>query len=546
MVVEVQPSADRGNSSPVRVSVIIPVFNAMPYLVTLMDSLVAQDLPDDAYEIIAVNDGSTDGSPATLDGYAASCTNVRVFHQDNSGWPGQPRNAGFNAARGRYVFFADADDVLGVEALRRMADFADEHDSDLVVPKMVGLGGRVVAPDVYVKTAIDADLEVVLTTLSPQKLFRRSMLLDADIRFPEGKIRLEDGMMLARAYFTARRVSILADYDYYFLRAREDGNNISAGALDPAGYTWSIGEVARLIRANDPDPDRADAIVLDLYRRKCLKMYEPERFARMSGARRDAWMAQHQGLMADHIPVELESHLNYPFKQRSELLRANDKPGLLTLGKVERGSVFARVVSARWTLTSLVLELQLERRQPPHGQSDLFLQLHDRDSESRVEIPMTDRDHSHDDPHDRSALWSEVLTISSSTVRVPRKLLKRTSAVLIDVYVRGESELGTKPTRVLVPEGSKVPPARRSVKPYGTNAGNFSIRVGRSKLPMRPAPQSGSVIATERLAAETTALSEAVTMLACIPTPQTVSPATSHSTYAAASESPPVDSACSE
>lgn len=474
-----RPPANHDRVGNVRLSVIIPVFNAMPYLVELMDSLIAQDLADEDYEIIVVDDGSTDEGPATLDNYALRCSNVRVIHQGNSGWPGLPRNVGLGAARGRYVFFADADDMLGAEALRRLADFADEHDSDIVVPKMVGLGGRVVLPEVYVKTAVDADLELVLTTLSPQKLFRRSMLLDADIRFPEGKIRLEDGMMLARSYFTARRVSILADYDYYFLRARDDGNNISAGALDPAGYTWSIGEVGRLILQNDPDPERAAAIVLDLYKRKCLKMYEPQRFARMSDTHRDAWMTHHQALMADHIPVELESRLNYPFKQRSELLRANDKPGLLTLGKVERGSVFARLSSARWTLTSLVLELQLERRQPPDGQAQLFLQLHDRESESRVEIAMTDRDPSRNDPYHRPAVWSELLTFSSSTVRVPRKLLKRRSPVIMDVYVRGESELGTGPTRVLVPESSDLPPARRSVKPYGTIAGNFSIRVGR-------------------------------------------------------------------
>ena len=155
----------------------------------------------------------------------------------------------------------------------------------------------------------DADLEKVLQTLTPQKLIRRSMLVDHDIRFPEEKVRLEDGMMLTRAYYAAARVSALGDYDYYYIRTRDDGQNISQGRLDPPGYTWSIGEVSRLVKEHDPDPARADRIVLDLYRRKCLKMYGPVRFAKMQDIHRDQWLHEHAKYIATYIPPELEAEL---------------------------------------------------------------------------------------------------------------------------------------------------------------------------------------------------------------------------------------------
>ena len=180
-------------------------------------------------------------------------------------------------------------------------------------------------------------MERVLETLSPQKLFRRSMLVDHDIRFPEEKVRLEDGMMLTRAYYAATRVSTLGDYDYYFIRARDDGQNISQGRLDPPGYTWSIGEVSRLVKEHDPDPARADRIVLDLYRRKCLKMYGPVRFGKMQNIHRDQWLHEHAKHIATYIPPELEAELSPPFRQRSERVRAGDKEGLLLLGRIEQG-----------------------------------------------------------------------------------------------------------------------------------------------------------------------------------------------------------------
>src|SRR6476660_3354138 len=121
-----------------RVSVVVPVFNPGQHIDALIDSLKTQKLTQDQFEIIFSDDGSTDDTPARLDRLAAEQTNVVVLHEANSGWPGRPRNLGMDVARGGYVFFADQDDWLGVEARARMCDFADANCSDVLVPRYAG------------------------------------------------------------------------------------------------------------------------------------------------------------------------------------------------------------------------------------------------------------------------------------------------------------------------------------------------------------------------------------------------------------------------
>jgi len=102
-------------------SIIIPVYNSAPYLRECLDSLFAQDLPGDECEIVAVNDGSPDGSPAILREYALKHPGrFVIINQANAG-PGPARNAGFAASRGDCVWFADADDAIPRGALAAVA-----------------------------------------------------------------------------------------------------------------------------------------------------------------------------------------------------------------------------------------------------------------------------------------------------------------------------------------------------------------------------------------------------------------------------------------
>lgn len=91
----------------IKLSFIVPVYNVAPYLRKCMDSLLAQDYDD--YEIILVDDGSTDNSPQICDEYAEKGSPIRVIHQANAGLSAA-RNAGIKAAEGKYLCFVDSDD----------------------------------------------------------------------------------------------------------------------------------------------------------------------------------------------------------------------------------------------------------------------------------------------------------------------------------------------------------------------------------------------------------------------------------------------------
>lgn len=326
------------------VSVVVPVYNALPDLRLCLASALGQDLGAKRYEVLAVDDGSTDGSGEVLDEYAERHPGLlRVIHQENSGWPGRPRNVGIEASRGRYVFFLDADDELGRQSLRRQVAFAEEHGCDVVVPRLVGIGDRFVHSGVWERTEVDADRALVFKTLTPHKLFRRAFLDEHELRFPEGKVALEDGIVLARAYFCARRVSILADYDHYRLHLRSGGGNISMARKPPAEFTDSVRQILASVRELAPDPTIADAIVLDVLSRKSLKYLGPDRFPNYRDSTRAEWVEHISDLVRTSVPVQSESTL--PMEKR--LLSAAVRTGSVDTVLGVSLAVGARGVPAR-------------------------------------------------------------------------------------------------------------------------------------------------------------------------------------------------------
>lgn len=237
-----------------KVSVVVPVYNPGRYLSDLVDSLAAQTLPTGEFEVIYVDDGSTDGTSDVLDRIADRTPNARVIHIPNSGWPGRPRNVGIDAALGDYVFLSDHDDRLDPSALERITGFADEHGSDVVIGRIVGVGRR--APtQIFARTVVDAqdDPGLLMTSLTPQKLFRRAFLAEQGIRFPEGRRRLEDHVFVTAAYLRAKRVSIYADHPVYYFVIRDDGGNASRRPIEWLGYFANAAESIALVDAEARD-----------------------------------------------------------------------------------------------------------------------------------------------------------------------------------------------------------------------------------------------------------------------------------------------------
>jgi hypothetical protein len=209
------------------ITVIIPVYDCRAVLGETLDSVFGQSLPAGRIEVIAVDDGSTDGSAELLDELARVHDRLVVVHQPNSGGPGAPRNRGLERASGEFVFFLDADDRLGPEALERMAAMAERNGTDIVLGKYVGVGGRRV-PQVFERTierthVLDPDCDLFpRMSMAALQLFRRSLVERAGLRFTEGLLAHEDHLFTTGAYLQAGGLSVLADYDCYYWTARAD------------------------------------------------------------------------------------------------------------------------------------------------------------------------------------------------------------------------------------------------------------------------------------------------------------------------------------
>ena len=250
--------SEPGEPGP-RVSVIVPVYNAEPHLVDCLRSAFAQTIGPSALEVVAVDDGSTDGSSAVLESLAGEHPQLSVFHQANSGGAGAPRNRGLERARGEYVFFLDADDHLGVEAFERMLAAAERTKADVVMGKVVGAGTRGGPRRAFRRSYDAADLfdSGIYYSLTVHKLFRRDLIDRYRLRFPEGVQVSNDLAFTAHAFFHAETITVLTDYAYYYWRGRIDGGNVTERAFDLPRTLGAIGQVLALVgRHTKPGPGR--------------------------------------------------------------------------------------------------------------------------------------------------------------------------------------------------------------------------------------------------------------------------------------------------
>lgn len=259
------------------VSVVIGAYEAMPYLVECLASVEAQTIDPGRFEVIAVDDGSTDGSGEYLEEFAARAPMpVTVIRQENSGGPSGPRNVGLGKAAGRYVFFLDADDRLGPEALERMVAMADRNGTDVVLGRVEGVN-RNPPQSMWGRTLERTDVysSNIKFTLSAQKLFRRELLTRHAMRFDESLWTGEDALFTMEAYLRADGVSVVADYTCYYLVGREDGKHVTKSG----GYTLrfdSARALMNLISEMVPPGPKRDVLMVRPFVVTLLPQFGPK------------------------------------------------------------------------------------------------------------------------------------------------------------------------------------------------------------------------------------------------------------------------------
>ena len=107
-------------------SIIIPIYNAEKYLSECLSSCFAQNVPLDSYEVICINDGSSDSSSSILDCFLKKYPNMSIFYQPQGG-VSRARNLGLSKAKGRYVWFVDADDLIQEDVLLELYSIMESN-----------------------------------------------------------------------------------------------------------------------------------------------------------------------------------------------------------------------------------------------------------------------------------------------------------------------------------------------------------------------------------------------------------------------------------
>ncbi|WP_374215166.1 glycosyltransferase family 2 protein [Streptomyces longispororuber] len=194
-------------------------------------------------EVIAVDDCSTDGSGALLDGLAARESRLTVVHRAaNSGGCGTPRNDGIDRAAAPYVMFLDSDDVLPPGAVDALLGAAVAHDAQvaagLCVRRELPSGHEVPwQPELYAKASVVAHPtrrpRLVHDTLCVNKLYRTGFLREHGIRFPDGRFVYEDFVFTARVLAASPRMALVPDTVYVW-HVRRAAEKLSI-SLDRAG-----------------------------------------------------------------------------------------------------------------------------------------------------------------------------------------------------------------------------------------------------------------------------------------------------------------------
>lgn len=208
-------------------SVIVPVYNTGPYLQANIDSLLFQHFKD--FEVLLVDDGSSDGSGAICDSYAEKDPRIRVLHKENAG-SASARNHGIDHACGEFIVFVDGDDIVTEDYLLHLM----ESDADLVVTGVRKFGAKTgtTAParrDDFGIGALAAHWNLssgvnYLYCYQVAKRFRTDIIKENGIRFDESLFFSEDMHFNMEYYLHADSFTELpyADYGYRMMRITRD------------------------------------------------------------------------------------------------------------------------------------------------------------------------------------------------------------------------------------------------------------------------------------------------------------------------------------
>ncbi|NNH34574.1 glycosyltransferase family 2 protein [Acinetobacter sp. NIPH 2377] len=216
-----------------KISVIIPVYNRQNLIGKCIESLNNQNLDKSDFEVIFIDDYSSDKSIEAIETKVSKDINYRILKRPiNSGSASAPRNDGILAAKGKYLFFIDSDDYIFEYTLKEMIEIAEYNSSDLVYIKYDGDKGRPWGVRPFLKGNVQSasiGKNHLVRSLMSSKLIRSKILKDNKIFYPLDIIVGEDRVFMISILSSAKKISILGEKPYYYITNHDFGRLTQSG-----------------------------------------------------------------------------------------------------------------------------------------------------------------------------------------------------------------------------------------------------------------------------------------------------------------------------
>lgn len=211
-----------------KISIIVPIYNVDKYLERCIDSILNQKFND--FEVILVNDGSTDKSGIICDMYAKQDNRVIVKHKNNGG-QSDARNLGIKIAKGEFIGFVDGDDMIEYDMYDTLYSLIKEHDADIATGRTLTVKSKdSVKIELTNKVKVYSNKEAIKVTYdgglsgySPCNKLYRKALFD-NVEFPIGRI-YEDASILYKLYMNSEKIVFIDKYIYRYIRRNGSTTN---------------------------------------------------------------------------------------------------------------------------------------------------------------------------------------------------------------------------------------------------------------------------------------------------------------------------------
>ncbi len=252
------------NPSPI-LSIIIPVYNVADYIGDCLTSCQDQDLDCGQYEIICVNDGSTDNSLDVLKTFAEKHDNIKIISKENGG-VSSARNAGIEAAAGKYIWFIDSDDFIKKNCLKPLLQALEDHAAGQCVFNFEETKSGYATAQTL--TAFDSQLSTqrFKTTAIWRCIMSRDTIITGNIRF-NTDMTYAEGMFFIYEYslYALESKTLNIDAAPYYYRYREGS---AVHRRDYIGYTHSLVTMAKAYRRMRQREDLTDALKAEIEKKQ--------------------------------------------------------------------------------------------------------------------------------------------------------------------------------------------------------------------------------------------------------------------------------------